>query len=83
MDNGKTAKFSISDTKTGIQKLQLAKVYDALKAKGYNPAEQIVGFLLTEDPAYITAYNDARNIMCSIDRYELLLNMFNEYLQIK
>ena len=50
----------------------LRTVYEALTEKGYNPINQIVGYLLTEDPTYITNYNNARSMICKIDRDELM-----------
>ena len=53
---------------------------DALNEKGYNPINQIVGYLLTEDPTYITNYNNARSMICKIDRDELLQDLVHSYL---
>ena len=58
----------------------LSEIYDALKEKGYNPVMQIVGYLLTEDPTYITNYNNARSMICKIDRDELLQVLVRCYL---
>ena len=58
----------------------LLEVYDALTEKGYNPINQIVGYLLTEDPTYITNYNNARSMICKIDRDELMQVLVREYL---
>ena len=55
-------------------------VYDALKEKGYNPISQIVGYLLSEDPTYITTHNNARSLIRRIDRDELLKAMVRSYL---
>lgn len=55
-------------------------VYEALTEKGYNPVNQIVGYLLTEDPTYITNYNNARSMICKIDRDELMQVLVREYL---
>jgi len=55
-------------------------VFDALNEKGYNPINQIVGYLLTEDPTYITNYNGARSMICKIDRDELMQVLVREYL---
>ena len=56
------------------------KVYDALKEKGYNPISQLVGYLLSEDPTYITTHNNARSLIRRIDRDELLKAMVRSYL---
>jgi uncharacterized protein (UPF0297 family) len=58
----------------------LNDIYIALKEKGYNPVMQIVGYLLTEDPTYITNYNNARSMICKIDRDELLQDLVHSYL---
>ena len=58
----------------------LRNVFDALNEKGYNPINQIVGYLLTEDPTYITNYNNARSMICKLDRDELLQDLVNCYL---
>ena len=58
-------------------------VYDALKEKGYNPTNQIVGYMLSEDPTYITTHNNARSLLRRIDRYELLQALVSNYIQNK
>ena len=60
----------------------LQAVYDALSEKGYNPINQIVGYILSEDPTYITNYKNARSLICKIDRDELLNSMVKQYLGI-
>ena len=56
-------------------------VYNALCEKGYNPLAQIVGYLLSEDPTYITSYNGARTKIVKIDRYELMENILKDYIE--
>ena len=58
----------------------LREVYEALNEKGYNPINQIVGYLLTDDPTYITNYNNARSRICKIDRDELMQELVRCYL---
>ena len=58
----------------------LREVYEALTEKGYNPINQIVGYLLSEDPTYITNYNNARSLICKLDRDELLQELVRHYL---
>ena len=65
--------------KTEIQEI-LSTVYLALAEKGYDPINQIVGYLLTEDPTYITNYNNARSMICKLDRDDLLQDLVNCYL---
>ena len=75
-----TVKFTVpSDDKENMRRI-LRNVYEALTEKGYNPINQIVGYLLTEDPTYITNYNNARSMICKIDRDELMQVLVREYL---
>lgn len=74
-----TRKFDVVDKKTETREI-LSMVYDALKVKGYNPINQIVGYILSEDPTYITNYNNARTLICRIDRDELLHELVISYL---
>ena len=64
-----------------MRKQRVMQVYDALKEKGYNPVGQIVGYILTEDPTYITTHAGARNIISRIDREELLKDIIEAYLK--
>lgn len=75
-----TRKFDVVDKSTATREI-LQSVYDSLKIKGYNPINQIVGYLLSEDPTYITNYNNARSLICRIDRDELLTELVREYLE--
>ena len=75
-----TQKFTVpSDDRESMRRI-LRDVYEALTEKGYNPVNQIVGYLLTEDPTYITNYNTARSMICKIDRDELMQVLVREYL---
>ena len=76
----RTQTFSIGNEQEQEIRNILLTVYDALKEKGYNPINQIVGYLLTEDPTYITNYNNARSMICKLDRDELLQDLVNCYL---
>ncbi len=79
--NDKTMTFSIGDqTEQEIRRI-LTIVYDSLKEKGYNPVNQIVGYILSEDPTYITTHNNARNLIRRIDRDLLLQSLVKFYLQ--
>ena len=72
MTDKDTQKFTVPcDDKENMRRI-LRSVFDALTEKGYNPINQIVGYLLTEDPTYITNYNNARSRICKIDRDELM-----------
>ena len=80
MTEKSTMKFTVaSDDKENMRRI-LRNVYEALTEKGYNPINQIVGYLLTEDPTYITNYNTARSMICKIDRDELMQVLVKEYL---
>ena len=74
-----TLKFIVSSDDRDMRQT-LRSVYEALTEKGYNPINQIVGYLLTEDPTYITNYNNARSMICKIDRDELMQILVREYL---
>ncbi len=75
-----TIKFKVPGDDKENMRVILRNVFDALNEKGYNPINQIVGYLLTEDPTYITNYNNARSMICKIDRDELLQDLVNCYL---
>ena len=80
MTEKSTLKFTVaSDDKDNMRRI-LRTVFDALQEKGYNPVNQIVGYLLTEDPTYITNYNNARSMICKLDRDELLQELVRCYL---
>ena len=76
----KTMTFSVNDEKDLEMKRILTTVYGRLSHKGYNPVSQIVGYILSEDPAYITTYNNARSLIRHVDRDELLQAMVKAYL---
>lgn len=63
-------------------KQSLSYIYEALKEKGYNPVNQITGYVLTEDPTYITNHRNARTLICQIDREEVLRELLISYLNI-
>ena len=72
----------MSDEKENDMKETLVKIYDALVQKGYNPINQLVGYILSEDPTYITTHNNARNLIRHIDRAELLQVLVKSYLKV-
>ena len=74
-----TRKFTALDSKTEMKEI-LSSVYNSLMVKGYNPINQIVGYILSEDPTYITNYNNARTLICRIDRDELMQELLRNYL---
>ena len=75
-----TIKFVVPKDQDSQAKEILKSVYASLKEKGYNPINQIVGYLLSEDPTYITNYNNARSLICRLDRDELLQDLVRHYL---
>ena len=74
-----TRKFAALDSKAEMKEI-LSSVYNSLMVKGYNPINQIVGYILSEDPTYITSYNNARSLICRLDREELLQELLKTYL---
>ena len=75
-----TMTFSIAQDKDKQIKQILTEVYDALKEKGYNPVNQIVGYILSEDPTYITTHRGARAMMTRLDRDDLLQAMVSYFI---
>lgn len=75
-----TIKFSVPVDNSAEMKQILTEVYRSLTEKGYNPINQIVGYLLSEDPTYITNHNNARSLICKLDRDELLQQLVRHYL---
>ena len=76
-----TVTFSLEKLQESDIKKNLLIVYKALKEKGYNPINQLVGYLLSEDPTYITTHNNARSLIRKIDRDELLQVMVKNYIE--
>lgn len=75
-----TRKFDVVSNKDVTREI-LYSVYESLRIKGYNPVNQIVGYILSEDPTYITNYNNARSLICRLDRDELLQELVRSYLE--
>ena len=82
MKNEKTQTFKINRDKNAEMREVLLTIYDALSEKGYNPVNQIVGYLLSEDPTYITNHKTARALIRHIDRDELLNALVRNYLGV-
>ena len=74
-----TVTFSLAQKKEEEIRSALIHIYTALREKGYNPINQIVGYLLSEDPTYITTHNNARSIMSRLDRDDILQSMVKVY----
>lgn len=79
--NDKTIQFSIKAEHESMMRETLSEVYKALEEKGYNPINQMVGYILSEDPTYITTHNNARSLIRRIDRDELLEELVKNYLK--
>ena len=75
-----TRPFNTVSNRMQIREI-LSSVYDSLVLKGYNPVNQLVGYILSEDPTYITNYNNARSLICRIDRDELLQELVRSYVE--
>lgn len=80
MDDSNTIKFRVPGESEDEMKTVLSSVYQALTEKGYNPINQIVGYILSEDPTYITNHKNARALICKLDRDELLAQLVTNYL---
>ena len=78
--DGFTRKFDVVGSADDTRTI-LSAVYEALSKKGYNPVNQIVGYILSEDPTYITNYNNARSLICRLERDELLAELVVSYLK--
>ena len=76
-----TTIFSIYDDKDREIRAVLTEVYRALKEKGYNPINQIVGYIMSGDPTYITSYNGARSLIMKMERDELVEEMLKTYIE--
>lgn len=73
--------FDVSDKEKAVKEI-LTEVYEALKEKGYNPVNQIVGYILSEDPTYITTHKNARSLIRKVDRYDIVTVFLKNYLNI-
>ncbi|MBQ0091870.1 MAG: IreB family regulatory phosphoprotein [Clostridiales bacterium] len=82
-DNKKTITFSTKDTKREEIRAIIKGVYGSLEEKGYNPLNQIVGYIISEDPTYITNYKNARTIISKLDRDELLRALVEDFIRLE
>ena len=83
LPHDKTQTFSIHEDRTRTMREILYQVYQALREKGYDPINQIVGYIISEDPTYITNYKNARALICRIDRDELMGALVKNYLGLR
>lgn len=79
MSQDKTSLFSVSDVDTELTRAVLKEVYNALEERGYNPSNQIVGYLISGDPGYISSYKDARGKIQEIDRAKIIEILLREF----
>ena len=82
MDSENTIFFKVEKEKKSNSKQILKQVYEALVEKGYNPINQIVGYILSGDPTYITSYKDSRSLIRQLERDELLEELVKEYIRV-
>lgn len=82
MKNDKTQTFNLKQEREKEVRAILTDVYEALKEKGYDPINQLVGYILSEDPTYITNHNNARSLIRKIDRDELMNMLVRYYLGV-
>ena len=82
MENENTIFFKVEKEKKDNSKQVLRQVYEALVEKGYNPINQIVGYILSGDPTYITSHKDSRSLIRQFERDELLEEMVKEYIGV-
>ena len=79
-DLGNTQFFKVETDTTSVKKI-LSSVYEALTEKGYNPVNQIVGYIMSGDPTYITSHNNARSLIMKVERDELVEEMLTQYIK--
>lgn len=78
---GNTQYFkAVKETELSAREI-LARVYEALREKGYNPVSQLVGYVMSGDPTYITSHNNARSLIMKVERDELLEELFRDYIK--
>ena len=77
----KTSLYDLSSIKESLILMRLKEVYDALEERGYNPINQIVGYLISNDPGYISSYKDAREKIVSLDRASIIAILLKGFLQ--
>lgn len=82
-NNDNTIQFDVLKNKKDLTKAILSEVYDSLKEKGYNPINQLVGYIISGDPTYITNYNGARALVRKLERDEILEEVLKSYLDVK
>ena len=81
MDLGNTQFFNVAIEPETSVRMVLATVYEALTEKGYNPVNQIVGYIMSGDPTYITSHKNARNLIMKVERDELVEEILKQYIK--
>ena len=76
-----TRLFNVEEIETALVKKTLNDIYDALEERGYNPVNQIVGYLLSGDAGYISSYKDSRKKIVSLDRAKILETLLKNYIK--
>jgi uncharacterized protein (UPF0297 family) len=82
-NNENTIQFDVLKNKEDLTKSILSEVYNALQEKGYNPINQLVGYIISGDPTYITNYNGARALVRKLERDDILEEVLKSYLDVK
>ncbi len=77
-----TQKFRVAVEPKTSAKIVLSTVYEALTEKGYNPVDQIVGYIMSGDPTYITSHKNARSLIMKVERDELVEELLTEYIRV-
>ncbi len=80
LNESPTSLYSVEEFEESYVKVILKEVYEALKERGYNPTNQLVGYIMSGDPGYISSHKDARNKITSIDRNKLIEVLLKEYI---
>ncbi len=83
MSRDSTIKFNLEQDKSQVVRNTLFEVFEALNEKGYNPISQMVGYIISGDPTYITSHNNARSTIRRVERDELLEELLKNYLKQK
>ena len=81
MDSSTTFLFDVSEIDYLLVEETIKEVYNSLEEKGYNPINQIVGYLISGDPGYISSYNDSRKKICKLDRTQIVEVLLRNYMQ--
>ena len=79
----KTMTFSVNEDKEAELKKNLMTIYDALTEKGYNPVNQVVGYIMSGDPTYITSHNNARSLIMKVERDEIVEELLKQYIKAR